>query len=60
MLDNSDLFNYEFEQLQLDNLRRIRRSDQRRVWFERNKYKFIYVAVLTAFGIGYILGAFTR
>lgn len=60
MQDDPDIFTYEFEQLQLDMLRRIHKADQRKIWFEQHKQKFLYFAYIVAFCIGYILGILTK
>ncbi len=60
MQDEQIVRDYEFEQLQLENLQRIHRYNQRILWFERNKLKLFYFLTLAAFCIGYALGSFTK
>src|SRR5690349_20485812 len=60
MYDDQFLRDYEFEQLQLANLRRIHRVDQSAFWIQENKQKISYFAALAAFGLGYILGMITK
>lgn len=63
-LNDQNLLNYEFEQMQLDRLRRIYRTEQRELafalFFQKNKNHLFVLTCLIVFGLGYVFGVFVK